>query len=133
MNASKIVMDYLNNRQRGAARTDLSNAYRIVRRAHPEIEEQDFMSVFKSMQSLGLGSMIIGRNGNPNRFVWKYTLKEAVEKFQASIPAKDVPKVIRRAKKTVMPQQIVINLNPETPKIELEALLSLVKSLDTNK
>lgn len=133
MNASKIVMEYLNSRQRGAAKTDLSNVYRIVHRIHPELSEDDFMSVFKAMQAQGLGSMVIGRNGNPNRFVWKYTLKETAEKFKLStIPAVSQVKATRAPRRPRL-SQIVINLDPNTPKIELEALIKLAKGLDTSK
>ena len=79
----KLVFEVLSERQRHRQRTDLKNLYRAVKRNEPSLDEDAFMDVFKGLDKAGAGSLIIGRRGNPNRFIWKYNLKAIAEAAQA--------------------------------------------------
>lgn len=41
-----------------------------------KVVEADYMAAWKSLESMGAGSIIHGRNGNPDRFKWHYSLKD---------------------------------------------------------
>jgi hypothetical protein len=76
--AAKAVFIALGDRQRFRRRTDLNRLYLTVQ-SNPKnsgISEDDFLEVFKDLQAIKAGSLVIGRKNNPNRFVWKYNLKE---------------------------------------------------------
>jgi hypothetical protein len=79
-----LVMGILSERQRHRQRTDLKNLYRGAKRVEPKIDEDQFMEVFKKLAASGAGSLIIGRRGNPNRFIWKYNLKDIAEAVKTS-------------------------------------------------
>lgn len=79
---AKLVFDVLAERQRHRQRTDLNNLFRAMRRDNPDLSEKEYLEVFKTLQANGAGSLIIGRRGNPNRFIWKYNLKDLAEKVQ---------------------------------------------------
>ena len=72
---SELVFNVLSERNRHRSRTDLKNLYRSIKKMEPDIDEEQFMAVFKGLAAAGAGSLIIGRRGNPNRFIWKYNLK----------------------------------------------------------
>ncbi len=81
---SDLVLGILSERQRHRQRTDLKNLYRQSKKSDPNIDEDKFMDVFRSLAAAGAGSLIVGRRGNPNRFIWKYNLKDIAEAAQTS-------------------------------------------------
>lgn len=77
--AETLVFKNLQARERNNQQTDLTNMYRAIYKTNPEIDQVDFLNVFKKLQEQHAGVLVIGRNGNSNRFIWKYNLKEVAE------------------------------------------------------
>lgn len=73
---AKEVFTALSERQRPRQRTDLNRLYIQVTEKNPNMSERDFLDVFKRLQTANVGTLIIGRKNNPNRFAWNYNLKQ---------------------------------------------------------
>lgn len=162
---SKIVFKALSDKQRTRRATDLTNLFRTVSKLDQTIPEREFLAVFKKLQDAKVGSLIIGRRSNHNRFVWNYNLKEvaqaAMDKTMLLTPISEhfsnvqkktkkktvtivkPTEVIKPIKKKVIQAktksstvkgpsiQLNLELSPNTPVKEIQALLELVKSLQS--
>ncbi len=73
---SGLVYKVLGSRQRIRQQTDLTVLYRQIKRLDRNVNEKDFLATFRKLEADGAGSLVIGRRGNPNRFIWKYNLKD---------------------------------------------------------
>jgi hypothetical protein len=78
--AGRAVFKVLEARERFRRVTDLNrlHAY-IVENVNGSIEEDAFLNVFRSLESMGAGRLIIGRKNRPNRFYWSYNLRDAAQ------------------------------------------------------
>lgn len=74
--ASKAVFQAFADRQRQRSTTDLNRLYIKVSATDKTVSEQEFLSVFRTLEEIGVGHLIIGRKNNPNRFKWRYNLRE---------------------------------------------------------
>lgn len=74
-----LVFKNLQSRERNNQQTDLTNMYRAIYKTNPDIDQIEFLNVFKKLQEHHAGVLVIGRGGNPNRFIWKYNLKEVAD------------------------------------------------------
>lgn len=81
---TKLVFDILAERQRSRAKTDIKNLFRqaLQRTPKQELNYDAFLDVFRDLQASGAGSLIIGRRRNPDRFAWKYSLKDLASKIK---------------------------------------------------
>lgn len=70
---AKAIFSIFANRERGRADTDIKRMTYMLRRSMP-VDNTQVARVFKSLEALGLGKIVYGRHGNPNRFVWDYNL-----------------------------------------------------------
>lgn len=87
---AKEVFKVLERRQRFRKRSDISRIYREVKSHNINTDPKEVLSVFKELQTAGVGSIVLGRKNNPNRFVWKYNLKhvaKAAKKEDSSVKA----------------------------------------------
>lgn len=137
---AKAIFKALSDRQRQRSRTDISRLFRAIRASDmPQLDEKQFLEVFKKLHSAGMGSLIIGRKNNPDRFAWKYSLKDMmnndIEPAPVSKPKKHIK---RRTKRTHTVQATtqsspVISINIQlpvgTPQTEVDAWLGLIKDL----
>lgn len=134
---AKLVFDVLAERQRHRQRTDLNNLFRAMRRDNPDLSEREYLEVFKTLQMNGAGSLIIGRRGNPNRFIWKYNLKDLAEKIKTNglnhstikhlelikPEAKADEKVVKRAKRPSFKSKRILGTKvEEKPKARKKAI-----------
>lgn len=174
---SKMVFKALSDKQRARRATDLTHLFKVVIKMDQSVPERDFLAVFKQLQDAKVGSLIIGRKNNHNRFLWNYNLKDvaqaakgkAVEMktIEESFPGnkkttRKVKPIIRRKKMRIVkpamlrqallnnkieePRQTVIpaartstlkgpriqfnlELGPDVPFKDIQALLELVKGL----
>lgn len=74
-------------RERLRHSSDITRTRSELARAGERIVESDYMQFWKDLQAAGVGSIIYGRKGKPDRFDWHYSLK-AVSK--ACIEGTDV-------------------------------------------
>lgn len=146
---AKEVFKVLEKRQRFRKRSDISRIYREIKSTHMSTDPKEVLNVFKELQSLGVGSIVIGRKNNPNRFIWKYNLKEvakAAKNKDVSLNNLDTFKegpskaeTINTASKTVFKSstvsktypviQITLRLPVDTRMEDIKAYLDLAKSL----
>lgn len=76
----KTVYEMLADRQRINNKTNLDQFFVYLRGRVPNATDSDLMSVFKSLEELGYGSIVYGRGGNPTRFLWNYNLSDVARK-----------------------------------------------------
>lgn len=79
---AKEVFGVLSERQRYRRRTDLNRLYNMLKMSGSTVSPDDFLNVFKTLQAAQVGSLVIGRKNNPNRFVWNYNLKDIAKAAQ---------------------------------------------------
>ncbi len=77
--AHKSIVKALGAKVRHRHVTNLYN----MKKALPTMDDAAFLSVFRDFEKAGLGSLIIGRKNNPNRFVWNYHLKDVREAMRS--------------------------------------------------
>lgn len=141
---SKAVFKALADKQRQRSRTDISRLYRAIKAAEmPHLDEKQFLEVFKKLQLAGVGSLIIGRKNNPNRFAWNYNLKDIGKAAKnGNVELTPVDKQVKHVKRRVRASQttartiqanpiisINIQLPAGTPQTEIDAWLGLLKDL----
>lgn len=81
---TKAIFDVLAERQRHRAQTDLANLFRNILRMNPQakIEYPEYIGVFKKLEASDMGRLVRGRGKNPDRFIWKYNLKDLANKVK---------------------------------------------------
>lgn len=152
-----LVYKVLGSRRRVRQETNLTVLYRTIKRMDKTINEKDFLAAFRALEAKGAGTLVIGRKGNPNRFVWDYNLKDAAKtvmkgksltslkplqetnerlvqfkekaKRQVRI-VKPEPSVELSQANTIEPTlQIVLNLPKDANMTDVKALIELAKEL----
>lgn len=96
--------------------SDIGRTRNALVRQGEKIVDGDYMQYWKDLQAAGVGAIIFGRRGNPNRFEWHYSLKKIAkaalegtnveaERHEAEKPAAPAPapKVIRRSPQAPAP------------------------------
>jgi len=73
---AEAIFMALSLRERKQSETNLATFRRYLVGQGFKINETDFMNTFKTMESLGTGSVIYGRKGNSSRFKWNFSLKD---------------------------------------------------------
>jgi hypothetical protein len=64
------------NRKRFRWETDLRlQAAKLANKGY-KVVDTDYLETWKQLETMGLGSIVYGRNGNSDRFKWRYSLKE---------------------------------------------------------
>lgn len=91
-------------RERIRHSSDITRTRSELARMGERIVESDYMQFWKDLQAAGVGSIIYGRKGKPDRFDWHYSLKSVAKaciegqnveatKETRTEPARDMPKV----------------------------------------
>ena len=62
-------------RQRNRPFTDITRTKVNLIRGNEKIVEADYLLFWKDLLDAGIGSIIFGRRGKPDRFEWHYSLK----------------------------------------------------------
>ncbi len=99
--AAVATFEELSQRQRYRKDTNLRRFRKALSEKHGTIDLHQLEEVFRHMEQLGLGSLVIGRDDKPTRFVWKYNLKD----------------VAKAAETGVMPERM---LGGKKPKIDIK-------------
>lgn len=76
---AKTVFDVLSKRRRFRRQTNLNKLQQMLMDQGCLIVEDDYINLFKELETKGVGSLIVGRKGNPNRFKWNYSLKSVAK------------------------------------------------------
>lgn len=149
------VFGALKERQRWRDRTDLTRLYKQLLEGGLTVAEQEFLGVFKKLEDIGAGSVIIARKKNkPNRFAWKYNLKDVAQAAASNQPIETLKPLEKKKKvavkrkkkankkmeasnlvpitKNIAPHptiQITLQLSPNTDPKEIESYLEMAKML----
>lgn len=124
--SAKSVFKYLFERRRGRQDTNIKRVQRILKESGTEVTSDDISDVFKKLQDLGIGKIVFGRRGNPNRFMWTANLrsiKDILEgksnelfKQKATVKKLDLPKLAAKGGEKPAPK-------PEAPEPMLPAAI----------
>lgn len=90
---SKAIFEVLKDRKRFRRYTNLSQFNQVLLNKGYKVVEDEYFDTFKALEKAGAGSLIIGRKGNPNRFIWDYNLKDVAK---AASGEEVKPQVIKR-------------------------------------
>lgn len=74
-NTSVVTMLYLALRQRARNESNVTTTRDQLIRMGEKVVDEDYEKFWKSLEEAGIGSFIVGRRGNPDRFKWNYSLK----------------------------------------------------------
>lgn len=72
---AKNIMEFLADRKRFRRQTDLNQMAQHIEQAGMTVVEDDYLKAFQALEKAGVGHLIIGRRGKPNKFKWNYNLK----------------------------------------------------------
>lgn len=68
----KEVFTVLSTRERSAARSDIDAIFReLEAKSKKELNYFKYLEVWKLLEEKQVGTLVYGRKGNPNRFVWR--------------------------------------------------------------
>lgn len=148
---SKAIFSALSERERYRTRLNLKKfRYDLINKGE-KIVEDEYLATFKRLQDLGIGALVIGRKGKPNRFLWHYNLKDVatassgksnvelrtLDKMKKPVgrprgrPRKNQSIVTGAVlKKHHEPISITINLSPNVSPEDIGALLALVRDMN---
>lgn len=130
----KEIFEALSTRERAAARSDIDAIFRELEAKHQkELNYYKFLGVWKMLEEKKLGTLVFGRKGNPNRFVWRTSLREvgrvALGLSIEMLPdAKKVSEPIKKAPQKpqeAVPNSITFVIPASVPMEEILALVNL--------
>ena len=85
--ASEIVFKHLAGRERAAWTSNLGRLYNEVTANGTNLSREAFNKVFEDLQKAGAGTIVLGRRGGANRFVWSYNFRDAATQTLSSLAA----------------------------------------------
>lgn len=77
--AAKAIFDELGSRKRYRKYTNLDQFKHLLMSKGLKVVDTEYWKTLKDMEKAGLGTIIIGRRGNPDRFIWNYNLKSVAQ------------------------------------------------------
>jgi uncharacterized protein YfkK (UPF0435 family) len=95
---AKDVFSILASRERFRSRSDIDAIFRELETLKgTQLDYFKYLDVWKDIEKMGLGTMVYGRKGNPNRFVWNANLKHVGRlalgmSARPEAPVKETPK-----------------------------------------
>lgn len=98
-----LVSKSLAARKRMRHFTDINRTETQLKRAGNPVVHPDFIKYWKDLQAAGAGSIVYGRKGNPDRFMWKYDLK-TVSHIALTQSSKETPQALEPVKKIGRPK-----------------------------
>lgn len=128
---SKAIFEELMTRERSRAQINLRKFRYDMLSKGKHVDDESFIEVFKKLHTLGIGTVVNGRNGKPTRFVWNYKLKKVAEAGTSKEHhivdiKKQAP--VRTTDKMV---SITFDIPLDTRAEDLAALISLARGLET--
>lgn len=135
--AAIAVFNELASRERFRKETNIKVFFKELKRdGNSLLNYDDVASVFENLQKLNLGSIIAGRNGKAERFIWGYNLKDVVRAAKGELPLNEMEVLmplsklkkssfkkinsnepVRHVTTTSKGQMEIITVNPKTKEI----------------
>lgn len=132
----KTVFEMLADRQRINNKTNLDQFFVYLRNRVPNASDSDLMSVFKSLEELGYGSIVYGRGNNPTRFLWNYNLSDVARKelgedveirpFTKRAPIKKKKVFTRKIAKKIKPIKFSKKQETAKPTAQVDSTIPVV-------
>lgn len=117
----KYVFEALSSRERAAARSDIDAIFRELESGkQAELNYFKYLDVWKMLEDKKLGTLVYGRRGNPNRFVWNTNLKH-LGRIALGLPPETLPE---GKKKVVASEPEVSSNEPSTVTFVIPASVS---------
>lgn len=98
-----VTMLLLALRERARGFSNITATKEQLIRMGEKIVDEDFQSFWKSLQDAGIGAIVYGRRGRPDRFQWHYSLKaiarvaiEGREELVKELAKKKPKRVVRK-------------------------------------
>lgn len=76
---AEVIMTALALRERVRHESDINRVRNKLIRDGEKIVEADFIQFWKDMEAAGVGSIVLGSNKRPARFMWWYSLKSVAK------------------------------------------------------
>src|SRR6185312_119444 len=73
---AKNVFEVFGARERFRRETNLQRLQRSLLENGKKVVDDEFVELFKKLQSAGIGTLVIGRGNKATRFKWHYNLKD---------------------------------------------------------
>lgn len=139
-NLAMEVYKALSIRERSAARSDVDAIFRELEAGlKKELDYTTYMNVWRQFETLGHGTLVFGRKGNPNRFEWKVNFKALGRKI-LGLPETETPsfrpeRLMPRMKQVeaVKDNTVSISLPPSVRKEDVMALFALLAEVSEKK
>lgn len=84
---AEVTITALAIRERLRHFSDITRTRNTLIRKGEKIVDADYISFWKGLQEAGVGVIVYGRKGKPDRFEWHYSMKKVAE---AALEGKDV-------------------------------------------
>lgn len=114
----KSILSHFASRARTTSSTDLRRLKYLLLNNGNVIEDKEYLGVFKLLQNKGVGAIIYGRKGKPDRFKWNYSLKvisqNALSGLTFQEPSED--EELPLAAEPVFPEQTTEKRKPGRPR-----------------
>lgn len=120
---AKNVFALFQARERFRRETNLGRLHRTLIEDGKKVVDEELVILFKKLEALGIGTLVIGRGNRFSRFKWHYNLKDVAKAAKADkkLPSKakitDLPPPRSTQRATAMPMQVVMTAD------QLEALI----------
>lgn len=76
---AEVTMTALALRERDRPFSDITRTRNYLSRSGERVVEGDYMNFWKGLEDLGVGIIVYGRRGKPDRFEWHYSLKKVAK------------------------------------------------------
>jgi hypothetical protein len=73
---AKQIVNVLASRERISQDTDIKRFQTVMRRNGFKIIPEEFEGFFKSLEEIGVGSVVYGKRKTPKKFQWYYSLRD---------------------------------------------------------
>jgi hypothetical protein len=105
---TKTVFNALAKRERFRSSTDLAKFHRALLGEGARIVPVEFLELFKRLHDMKVGTLVFGRRGKPNRFIWNYNFKEVAKAATSDMSPKNIkPLAIPKAKEDNAPEALL--------------------------
>jgi hypothetical protein len=84
---AEVTITALAVRERLRHFSDITRTKNTLIRKGEKIVESDYLAFWKGLQEAGVGVIVYGRKGRPDRFEWHYSMKKVAE---AALEGKDI-------------------------------------------
>lgn len=110
--SAEVTLLSLAMRDRARSFSDINRTKAKLVKDGEKIVNEDYMQFWKDLQTAGVGSIVYGRKGNPNKFVWHFSLKSVA---QVALDGNDKAVDARKPATTIVAKKPKVILRKQQP------------------